>query len=36
MENFELAITGNAFMFLIQKINIIKQAFPDKPKKALN
>jgi cation-transporting ATPase 13A2 len=36
MENFELAITGNAFMYLIQKINMIKQANPDKPKLAVN
>lgn len=36
MENFELAITGNAFLYLIHKIKIIRQTNPDKPKIALN
>lgn len=36
MENFELAITGNAFLYLIHKIKLVRQANPDKPKVVLN
>lgn len=36
MDNFELAITGNAFLFLIHKIRQIKYANPDVPKIAAN
>ena len=32
MDYFELAITGNAFLFLIHKVKMLKQANPDEPK----
>ena len=36
MENFEMAITGNAFLYLIHKIKLIRQTNPDNPKIAIN
>ena len=36
MDHFEVAVTGNAFMFLINKIKLIKQNNPDSPKEVEN
>ena len=36
MDNFELAVTGNAFLYLIQRIKQKKIANPDDPKAVAN
>lgn len=32
MDNFELAITGNAFLYLLQKVKQVRQNNPDNPR----